>query len=218
LGSTELIARNVDRDMVGTIKMGSGSQVVHPAWLRVTHWVNVLAVTLMVMSGWRIYNASPLFQFKFPDSITLGDWLGGALMWHFAAMWILLVNGLMYLGINLLSGRWRGRLLPVRFEEFLRDVVATLKGRLSHQDLTRYNSIQKLAYLSVIADLLLIVLSGLVVWKSVQFPHLRALMGGYDSARVVHFFAMAFLIAFVAVHVTMAALVPRTLLLITRGR
>jgi thiosulfate reductase cytochrome b subunit len=196
----------------------SGAPTIHPAWLRLTHWINVIAVLVLVLSGWRIYNASPLFAFRFPAAVTLGGWLGGALLWHFAAMWILFINGLIYLAINVFSGRIRRRLLPIRYSELLRDLVATLRGRLSHQDLRHYNSIQKLAYLFVIVDLIVIVLSGLVVWKSVQFPHLRALVGGYDSARVVHFIAMALLVAFVAVHVVMVALVPKTFSLITRGR
>jgi thiosulfate reductase cytochrome b subunit len=74
--------------------MSAGADMIHPAWLRVTHWINVVAVFLMVMSGWKIYNASPIFDFVFPKEITLGGWLGGALLWHFFAMWILALNGL----------------------------------------------------------------------------------------------------------------------------
>jgi thiosulfate reductase cytochrome b subunit len=192
--------------------------VIHPVWLRVTHWLNALAVIVLVLSGWRIYNASPIFPFRFPDEFTLGGWLGGALLWHFAAMWMLVANGLGYLLLNLVSGRLRQRFLPLRLRELGGDFVAALRGRLGHADPRRYNAVQKFAYLFVIADLALIVVSGLVVWKSVQFPHLRELMGGFDSARVVHFFAMAALVAFFIVHIVMVALVPSTLLLMTRGR
>jgi thiosulfate reductase cytochrome b subunit len=198
--------------------VNSGAAAIHPAWLRLTHWINVIAVVVLVLSGWRIYNASPIFTFRFPAQITLGGWLGGALLWHFAAMWVLFINGLVYLAVNLLSGRFRRRLLPIRLTELLRDLSATLRGRLSHQDLRHYNSVQKFAYVFVIVDLIVIVMSGLVVWKSVQFPHLRGLMGGFDNARIVHFIAMALLVAFIAVHVVMVALVPKTFLLITRGR
>jgi thiosulfate reductase cytochrome b subunit len=191
---------------------------VHPAWLRATHWINVIAVVVLVTSGWRIYNASPIFGFKFPASITLGGWLGGALQWHFAAMWVLAVNGLAYVALNLATGRAMSKYLPLRPADVIRDFVAVLKGKLAHDDLTRYNALQKLAYLFVVLDSIVIIASGLVVWKSVQFPLLRELMGGFDDARVVHFVAMAALVAFVAVHLAMVALVPRTLLLITRGR
>jgi thiosulfate reductase cytochrome b subunit len=173
---------------------------------------------VLVMSGWRIYNASPLFPFVFPDAITLGGWLAGALLWHFAAMWVLFVNGLVYLALNLLTGRFARMFLPLRWKELQGDFIAALTGKLAHEDLGRYNALQKLAYMFVVLDTVVIVLSGLVVWKSVQFPLLRELMGGYESARRVHFFAMAALLAFAAVHVIMVAVVPRTFLLITRGR
>jgi thiosulfate reductase cytochrome b subunit len=192
--------------------------VTHPGWLRVTHWLNALAVLIMVMSGWQIYDASPLFSFEFPHAITLGGWLGGALLWHFAAMWLLFANGVFYLIMGFVSGRFRRQLLPLRPTQVWRDFLAALRGRLAHDDLTQYNAVQKLAYLVAILDLVVIVLSGLVVFKHVQFPHLSALMGGYEGARRVHFFGMALLLAFVLVHVAMAAAVPRTILAMIRGR
>jgi thiosulfate reductase cytochrome b subunit len=194
------------------------TRTVHPLWLRLTHWVNALAVLIMVTSGWRIYNASPLFDFRFDNDITLGGWLAGALWWHFAAMWLLVANGLLYLLLNIVSGRLWHRLLPLTPRAFFGDLAAALRGRLSHADPRRYNAVQRAAYLFVVFDILLLVLSGLVLWKSVQFPLLRELLGGYDSARYVHFFAMAALVAFVAVHLVMAALVPRTVLTMIRGR
>ena len=100
----------------------------------------------------------------------------------------------------------------------LHDLGAALKGKLSHEDLRHYNSVQKLAYVFVMLDSILLVLSGLVLWKSVQFPHLRELLGGYEGARRIHFFAMAALVAFFVVHVVMVALVPRTLIAMLRGR
>jgi thiosulfate reductase cytochrome b subunit len=192
--------------------------VVQPLWVRIAHWVNALGAILMVLSGWRIYDASPIFAFRFPPSITLGGWLGGALQWHFAAMWLLVVNGLAYLMLNLLTGRVRRRFWPLSLRELFSDLGAALRGRLSHDDLAHYNAVQKLAYLGATALLVLLVLSGLVIWKSVQFPLLRALMGGYESARVVHFLAMTGLVAFFVVHVTMVALVPRTLRAMIWGR
>ncbi|MCP1501242.1 thiosulfate reductase cytochrome b subunit [Pseudomonas migulae] len=190
----------------------------HPRWLRLTHWLNALAVLVMVTSGWRIYNASPLYDFSFPKGITLGGWLGGALQWHFAAMWFLAINGLVYLVINLASGRLSRRFFPVSPKGVLHDLWAALRGRLGHADLNHYNQVQRLAYLFVMVDITLLVISGLVLWKSVQFPLLRELLGGYEAARHVHFIAMALLVAFVAVHLVMVALVPKTLLAMIVGR
>jgi thiosulfate reductase cytochrome b subunit len=192
--------------------------VVHPAWLRATHWLNVVAVVVMVGSGWRIFNAAPLWPLRFPPEWTLGGWLGGALQWHFAGMWLLAGNGLIYLAANLASGRALRKFWPLRPSEVWRDAIAALRGRLDHDDLQHYNALQKLAYLGVVLDLVLLVLSGLVLWKSVQFPLLRELLGGYEAARWVHFVAMALLLVFVAVHVVMVAIVPRTLLAMLRGR
>ena len=197
---------------------GQRQTPIHPGWLRVTHWVNAVAVVLMVASGWRIYNASPFFPFSIPAGVTLGGWLGGAIQWHFAAMWLLLVNGLVYLICNAASGRLARQFFPLSPRAVLADLRAALGGRLSHADPRRYNAVQKLAYLFVMVDITLLVLSGLVLWKSVQFPLLRELMGGYEAARRVHFLAMAALVGFVAVHLAMVALVPRTLLAMIRGR
>src|ERR1700754_2404706 len=88
-------------------------KVIQPAWVRIVHWINAVAIILMIMSGWQVYNASPLFDFTFSRSITLGGWLGGALQWHFAAMWLLMINGLVYLALGLATGRFRKKLLPI---------------------------------------------------------------------------------------------------------
>jgi thiosulfate reductase cytochrome b subunit len=198
--------------------MNKDTQVIHPVWLRATHWLNALAVVILAMSGWRIYNASPFFDFTFAKGITLGGWLGGAIQWHFAAMWLLAANGLVYLLCNVGSGRLVRKFFPLSPRAFVADLSAALRGGLSHADLRHYNAVQRAAYLFVIIDAVLLVLSGLVLWKSVQFPLLRELLGGYEAARRVHFLAMAALVAFVAVHLAMVALVPRTLLTMIRGR
>ncbi|MCL7751967.1 cytochrome b/b6 domain-containing protein [Guyparkeria hydrothermalis] len=212
---------NAEPITAGSVRTGKAAgdvPPVHPLWLRLTHWLNALAVVLMVMSGWRIYNASPLFDFRFPDEITLGGWLASAILWHFAAMWLLVVNGLIYLSINTASGRLWHRFFPLSPRGFVADLKAAFHGRLSHADPRRYNTVQRAAYLLVILDLVLLVLSGLVLWKSVQFPLLRELMGGYEAARYVHFVTMAALVGFVVIHVAMALLVPRSLLHMIRGR
>jgi len=192
--------------------------IVHPGWVRATHWLNALALLMMLASGWRIYNAAPLFDLHFPRELTLGGWLGGALQWHFAAMWMLVANGLAYLLLNLSSRRLARRFFPLRVAAVWTDLYAALCGRLTHDDPGRYNAVQRAAYLFAIADTALLVLSGLVLWKSVQFPLLRQIMGGYESARLVHFCAMSALVAFISVHLFMAALVPGTVWAMIRGR
>ena len=194
------------------------NKIIHPAWLRLNHWINLIAVVMMVLSGWQIYNASPIFDFSFPKQITMGGWLGGAILWHFAAMWLLFFNGMVYLGMNIFSGRLKVRFFPIRVRDLIGYFINALKGKLAHDNLAEYNAVQKLAYLFVIVVIILLVLSGLVIWKPVQFPLLRELMGDYDNARIVHFFAMAALLAFTIVHVVMVALVPKTLLMMIRGR
>jgi thiosulfate reductase cytochrome b subunit len=184
---------------------------VHPLVVRITHWINALAVLVMVLSGWKIYNAAPLFDFKFPTELTLGGWLAGALQWHFAAMWLLAVNGLVYLIYGIASGHFRRKLLPISPRAVFHDLGLALRGKLKHEDLSVYNAAQRAAYLAVIVALVLLVLSGLAIWKPVQLQELAALMGGYEGARFVHFFSMAVLVLIVVVHVVMVALVPRTL-------
>jgi thiosulfate reductase cytochrome b subunit len=191
---------------------------IHPAWVRVTHWINALAMLVMIGSGWQIYNASPLFPFVFPPAITLGGWLAGALLWHFAAMWLLAVNGLVYVVLGLLTGRFRRKFVPIRPGEVLADAKAALTGKLAHDDLSVYNAVQKLLYVGVILAGIVIVLSGLAIWKPVQLQELTAVFGGYDAARYVHFFAMAAIVGFLVVHVVMALLVPKALRAMITGR
>ena len=194
-------------------------KIIQPCWVRAMHWANAFAMVLMIMSGWQIYNASPLFDFlKFSKSITLGDWLGGALLWHFAAMWLLMVNGLAYLAVGLATGRFRKKLLPITPTGVVSDVKAALTFKLAHDDLTKYNYVQKLLYAGIIAVGIVIVLSGLSIWKPVQLYWLSALFGGYDVARYVHFICMSLIVAFLAVHVVLALLVPKSLRAMIIGR
>jgi thiosulfate reductase cytochrome b subunit len=196
----------------------TAAKVIQPAWVRALHWTNAVAMVLMIMSGWQIYNASPLFGFSFPGSITLGGWLAGALLWHFAAMWLLMVNGLIYLALGISTGRFRKKLLPITPEGVLAATRAALTGKLSHDDLTKYNYVQKLLYAGIIIVGIVIVLSGLSIWKPVQLQYLTALFGGYDAARYVHFICMALIVAFMVVHVALALLVPKSLRAMIIGR
>jgi thiosulfate reductase cytochrome b subunit len=196
----------------------SGRVTIHPLWLRVTHWINVVAIFILVGSGWEIYNASPLFSFAFPKSITIGGWLAGALLWHFAAMWLLAFNGLIYVALGLITGRFRRRLLPLRPGEVVADARSALRGKLAHDDLAAYNAMQKMFYLGVIVAGIVVVLSGLAMWKPVQLWWLTALFGGYELARYVHFFAMAAIVGFSVIHVVMAFVVPKSLRAMITGR
>jgi thiosulfate reductase cytochrome b subunit len=192
--------------------------VIHPAWVRITHWINAVAMLMMIGSGWQIYDASPLFNFEFPPSIALGGWLAGAISWHLAGMWLLVVNGLVYVTLGIATGRFRAKLFPIRPGEVVRDFVAALRGRLSHENLAAYNAVQKLLYLGVILAGVVIVLSGLSIWKPVQFQEITALFGGYELARYVHFFAMSAIVAFLALHIVLALIVPRSLRAMIIGR
>jgi thiosulfate reductase cytochrome b subunit len=192
--------------------------IVHPVWVRVTHWINVIAMVVMIGSGWQIYNASPLFPFSFPPIITIGGWLAGALLCHFAAMWLLAANGLVYIVLGIATGRFRNKLFPIWPRQVIADVRAALKGRLAHDDLSVYNAVQKLLYLGVIVAGIVIVFSGLAIWKPVQLQELTALFGGYDAARFVHFFAMAAIVSFLALHIIMAFVVPKSLRAMITGR
>ena len=191
---------------------------IHPRWVRVTHWVNALAMFMMIGSGWQIYNAAPLFPFTFPKSIALGDWLAGALLWHFAAMWLFAVNGVVYVALGLLTGRFRRKLFPIRLREVVVDLSAALAGKLSHENISAYNAVQKLLYVGVLAAGAVLLLSGLSIWKPVQLQELTALFGGYDAARYVHFFAMSAVVGFLVVHVALALLVPKSLRAMIFGR
>lgn len=192
--------------------------LIHPGWVRVTHWINAVAMLVMIASGWRVYNASPLFGFAFPNSITLGGWLAGALLWHFAAMWVLAINGLIYLALGIYTGRFRRKLWPIRPSDLLSDIRAALTFKLAHTDLSVYNTVQKLLYSGVILAAVVIVLSGLSIWKPVQFQELTSFFGGYNTARYVHFGAMTAIVAFLFVHVTLALIVPRSLRAMITGR
>lgn len=191
---------------------------IHPLPVRIAHWVNAMAILMMVASGWRIYNASPLFEFAFPGSLTLGGWLAGALQWHFAAMWLLAANGLIYLAYGVGSGHLRRKLWPISPRALARDLLDALRGRLSHADLSVYNAAQRAAYAGALLLVAGLVLSGLAIWKPVQLYWLAAPMGDYEGARLLHFFCMAGLVSFVVVHVAMVILVPKTFLTMITGR
>jgi thiosulfate reductase cytochrome b subunit len=169
------------------------SRRMHPLPLRIMHWINAISMILMVMSGWKIYNDEVIFGFlHFPDEITLGVWAQHALQWH-------------------------RLLLPIRLREIIQEMVAALTFRLKHADLTHYNAVQKLLYVGVILIIILQVATGIAIWKPVQFSGLVSLFGGFQGARLAHFLGMTAIVLFVLVHVTLALLVPKTILAMLTG-
>ncbi|MCO7597243.1 cytochrome b/b6 domain-containing protein [Pseudomonas brassicacearum] len=190
---------------------------IHPWPVRLTHWLNAVCMVCMFMSGWAIYNASPLFGFRFPVALTVGGWLGGALAWHFAFMWLLLINGSIYVLYGIVSRHFRHALLPMGLAALKRDLTEALRFRLVHEKGV-YNAVQRLMYWMVLAAGALVVISGVAIWKPIQLQELVALLGGYDVARYVHFAAMVMIAAFVVIHLALVMLVPKTLLpMITGG-
>jgi thiosulfate reductase cytochrome b subunit len=205
--------------------------LVHPGIVRITHWINAAAILIMVGSGWRIYNNVPIFSsIEFPLWATLGGdpdltyarnsdvGFSNALLWHLAGMWLFAVNGLVYLAYGVLSGRLFRKLFPIRPREITATIADTLRLKLAHDDLTIYNAVQKLLYIGVIAAMILAAISGLSLWKPVQFQGLISLFRGFQGARLVHFLCMSAIVLFLTVHVVLALLVPRTLLAMITGR
>jgi thiosulfate reductase cytochrome b subunit len=191
---------------------------LHPLPIRVMHWTNAVAMFIMVGSGWGIYNDSVIFHFVyFPDWARIGSWAANSLLWHFAGMWLLALNGLAYLIYGFATGRLRERMLPIRLSEIIETVRETLHFKLAHEDLTVYNAVQKLLYIVVILAGISQVITGLAIWKPVQFSWLTALFGGFQTARLIHFLGMCVIVGFVVVHVALALLVPRTLLSMVTG-
>ena len=191
---------------------------LHPVPVRIMHWINAAAMIVMIGSGWGIYNDSVIFNgVWFPHSVRLGGWAAESLLWHFAFMWVLALNGLAYLAYGIATGRFRRRLFPIRPREVIQVVRETLRFHLAHEDLTVYNAVQKILYLVVILAGITQVLTGLAVWKPVQLAWLADLFGGFQGARLLHFLGMGVIVLFLIVHVALAMLVPRTLVSMITG-
>ena len=176
------------------------------------HWVNAVAMLVMITSGWGIYNDDVIIRgLLFPKSLRLGDWAAWSLNWHFAGMWLLAINGLAYLTYGVVTGRLRERLLPIRGRDIIKTVGETLRFKIDHSDLTTYNAVQKILYVVVILAGIAQVVTGLAIWKPVQFSGLVSLLGGFQAARIIHFVGMAVIVGFLIVHVALSLLVPQTL-------
>jgi thiosulfate reductase cytochrome b subunit len=189
-----------------------GKGRLHPLPVRIMHWVNALAMIVMITSGWGIYDDYVIISgLHFGQALRLGSWAAESLLWHFAGMWFLAVNGLLYLFYGLFTGRFRERLFPIKLTELVQTVRDTLHFRIAHEDLTHYNAVQKLLYIIVIVAGISQVITGLAIWKPIQFSGLVSLFGGFQGARLFHFWGMAVIVGFLVVHVALALLVPSTL-------
>jgi thiosulfate reductase cytochrome b subunit len=191
---------------------------LHPLPVRIMHWINTVAIFIMIGSGWKIYNDDIIFSFlRFSDSIVIGKWAQYGLQWHFFGMWIFVLNGLAYLCYGIATARFRRKLFPISVREIFATIGEALRFRLRHDDLTRYNAVQKVLYLGVIIVGILIVISGLALWKPVQFSELANLFGSFQNIRLVHFFCMSAIVIFIIVHLTLALLVPQSLVSMLTG-
>ena len=177
----------------------------HPFIIRLTHWINFIALTVMVASGLRIYNASPIWDFKIPAELTLGGWLGGARMWHFFAMWFLFANGIAWVVYNIVTrhGRQTTLFRKKDIHGIIPMILYYLRIQKEHPPVRKYNSLQKMAYTSVIFIGCGSLLTGIALYWPVQFGFVTALFGGYDAARIWHFFFTVSFIFFFAGHIIM---------------
>ena len=191
---------------------------LHPLPVRIMHWINAAVMMVMITSGWGIYNDDVIVRgFHFGQFWRLGDWAAWSLNWHFAGMWLLTINGIIYVTYGFVSGRFRERLLPIRPSEVVQTIVDTLHLKIAHEDITVYNAVQKLLYIVVILAGVAQVVTGLAIWKPVQFSGLVSWLGGFETARVLHFVGMVVIAGFLVVHVVLALLVPKTLLAMLTG-
>ena len=187
----------------------------HPWVVRFTHWVNAVALFVMVGSGLQIFRAFPSFGAKIPQKdllhwpkgIAIGGWLGGGLQWHMTFLWIYIASGLFYVLYEVFSANYKQVLFTpkdipgvwpmVRYYFFFGAKPPAREA---------YNPLQKLAYSSAVSLGLLSVVTGIAVWKPVQFSWLARLMGGFHWARVWHFAVMWAIVAFVFGHLVMVIL------------
>jgi thiosulfate reductase cytochrome b subunit len=176
------------------------------------HWTNAVAMLIMILSGWGIYDDFVIIRgFHFAPYMRLGDWAAPSLQWHFAGMWLLALNGLAYLLYGVATGRLRERLLPIRIHELFQTVRDALHFKIEHHDLTVYNAVQKLLYIVVVLAGISQVVTGLFIWKPIQFSFAVAPLGGFQAVRIEHFVGMSVIVGFLVVHVALSLLVPKTL-------
>jgi Ni/Fe-hydrogenase b-type cytochrome subunit len=177
----------------------------HPFIVRLTHWLNFIALGIMVSSGLRIYNASPIFDFKIPAVFTLGGWLAGARQWHFFAMWLFVANGLIWVLYNNISKH--GRSTTIFSKNDIGGIIPMIKYYLhiqkEHPPVKKYNALQKAAYTTIPVAAFGVTLTGAAIYWPVQFHFVTSLFGNYDTARMWHFIFMAVIVLFFFGHIFM---------------
>ncbi len=185
--------------------MNQQREYQHPFIIRLTHWVNFIALGIMVTSGLRIYNASPTYGFRIPDVFTMGGWLAGARQWHFFAMWLFFINGFVWILYNIASKHGRRTTIFAKSDApgVLPMVLYYLHVKKEHPPIKKYNPLQKLAYTVVSFIALGAILTGIAIYWPVQFKWLTAFFGNYDNARGWHFLFMAALVLFFLNHIIM---------------
>jgi thiosulfate reductase cytochrome b subunit len=176
------------------------------------HWINAAVMMVMITSGWGIYDDDVIIHgLHFSGFWRLGDWAAWSLNWHLAGMWFFGINGLVYLIYGLMTGRFRERLLPIRWRDIIHTVIDTLHFKFAHEDLTVYNAVQKILYIVVIFSGIDQVLTGLAIWKPPNKVTRPENCTGFQSARVFHFAGMVVIVGFLILHVVVAFLVPKTI-------
>jgi thiosulfate reductase cytochrome b subunit len=218
LRDADIGAKGLPMQSAHAVSKAPHARRLHPLPVRIMHWTNAVAMFIMIGSGWKIYEDEAIFGWlHFPDAITFGPYAQHGLQLHFFGMWVLGLNGLAYVTYGLVTGRFRRMLLPIRVRDLTATVRDALRLRLAHDDPTQYNAIQRILYVGVLLTGVLIVLSGLAIWKPVQFSELLALFYDFQTARLIHFLCMTAIVLFVAVHVALAIMVPHTLVAMVTG-
>ena len=192
----------------------------HSLVMRWTHWINFPILSLMIWSGMLIYWANDeysisLFGHKFfmffPDwfykTFHIASRLSEGLSFHFFFMWFFTINGFLYLLYTLISGEWK-ELVPNKnsFREAWLVVLHDLHIIKTSPTQNKYNAAQKIAYSSIILMGFGSVITGLAIYKPVQFGWITWLCGGYHFARIIHFVLTLGYVFFFLIHIVQVIL------------
>lgn len=183
----------------------------HRLAIRWFHWINFPLLALMIWSGALIYWANAVYRFlgiplnppqKVWQKLHMAYRLADGMSIHFFVMWFFAINGVLYVLYTLLSGEWR-ELVPNRrsFIEAIQVTLHDLHLRKTAPPQRKYNGAQRISYTAIIIMGFGSLVSGMAIYKPVQFSWLAAMMGGYQGARFVHFWLTVGYVAFFAVHI-----------------
>ncbi len=190
-------------------------RIKHPLAVRWFHWVNFPILFVMIWSGLLIYWANDVYAIKidgkalisfFPDTfykaLNVPFRLAEGMAYHFLFMWIFFINGLLYVLYTLFSGEWK-YLVPDRrsFKQAWQVLLHDLHIRKYEPPFVKYNAAQRIAYTAIIIMGLGSILTGLAIYKPVQFSWIAWLCGGYKAARLEHFILTIGYVLFFLVHI-----------------